>query len=96
MLEFVICQSNNLRDGMKASLKVKVKVHPRTSHEGPEGEQRYSSTLSLNMVLDWVGVQCHTLTALPQGKRPCTHCTGGRVGPWTHLDWCRKSHPHLD
>ena len=25
----------------------KVKVHPRTGHEGPEGEERYSSTLSL-------------------------------------------------
>ena len=23
------------------------KVHPRTGHEGPEGEWRYSSTLSL-------------------------------------------------
>jgi len=25
----------------------KGEVHPRTCHEGPEGEQRYSSTLSL-------------------------------------------------
>jgi hypothetical protein len=28
------------------------KVHPRTGHKGPEGEQRYSSTLSLTSALD--------------------------------------------
>jgi len=28
--------------------KGKSKVHPRTGHEGPEGEQKYSSTLSLS------------------------------------------------
>jgi hypothetical protein len=28
-------------------------VHHITGHEGPEGEQRYSSTLSLTSVLDW-------------------------------------------
>ena len=27
-------------------IKVKVKVLPITGHEGPEGEKRYSSTLS--------------------------------------------------
>jgi len=33
----------------------KGKVHPRTGHEGPEGEWSYSSTLSLTSALD-VGV----------------------------------------
>jgi len=32
----------------------KDKCHPRTGHEGPEGEQRNSSTLSLTSALDWV------------------------------------------
>jgi len=32
--------------------KGKGKVHPRTGHEGPEGEKRYSSTVSLNPALD--------------------------------------------
>jgi hypothetical protein len=27
------------------------KVHPRTGHEGPNGEQRYSPTLSLTLAL---------------------------------------------
>jgi len=30
-------------------------VHPRTGHEGPEGEQRNSPTLSLTMALDGGG-----------------------------------------
>jgi hypothetical protein len=32
--------------------KGKGKVHPRTGHEGPEGEQRYSFSLSLTSVQD--------------------------------------------
>jgi hypothetical protein len=31
---------------------IKSKVHLRTGHEGPEGEQRYSSTFSLTLVLN--------------------------------------------
>jgi len=42
------------------------KVHPRTGHEGPEGE--YSSTLSLTSALDGVGGQGHALVALPPEK----------------------------
>ena len=36
--------------------KGKGKVHPRTAHEGPEGEKRYSSTFPLTSALDggWV------------------------------------------
>ena len=35
--------------------KGKDKVHPTTGHEGPEVEQRYSSTLSLTSALDGSG-----------------------------------------
>jgi hypothetical protein len=48
--------------------KGKGKGHPRTGHEGPEGEQRYSSTLSLTSALDGVGGQHHAPAALPPGK----------------------------
>jgi len=48
--------------------KRKGKVHPRTGHEGPEGEYRYSSTLSLTSTLDGVGGQRHDPAALPPGK----------------------------
>ena len=48
--------------------KGKGQVHPRTVHEGPDGESRYSSTLSLTSTLDGVGGQHHAPTALPQGE----------------------------
>jgi hypothetical protein len=35
--------------------KGKCKGYPRTGHEGPEVEQRYSSTLSLTSALDGGG-----------------------------------------
>jgi len=39
----------------KGKGKGKGKVHPRTGHEGPEGEYRYSSTLSLTSAPDRSG-----------------------------------------
>jgi len=36
-----------------------------------------------------VGVKRHAPAALPQGKRPGTHCTGGWVGPRAGLDVTR-------
>jgi hypothetical protein len=65
---------------------VKGHVHPRTGHEGPEGEQRYSSTLSLTSALDGVGGQRHALAALAPGKRtvPIVQEAGWAPGPvWT-------------
>jgi hypothetical protein len=46
----------------------KRKFHPRTGLEDSEGEQRYSSILSLTLVLDGVGGERHALAALPSGK----------------------------
>jgi hypothetical protein len=46
----------------------KGKVHPRTGHQGPEGEQRYSSTLSLTSALNGVGGERDALAALPPRK----------------------------
>ena len=52
---------------------------------------RYSCTLSLTSALDGVGGQGHAPAALPPGKRPGTHCTGGWVGPRAGMDGCGKS-----
>jgi hypothetical protein len=41
--------------------------------EGPEGEQRYSCTLSVISGLDGVGGKCHTLATVLPGKRPGTN-----------------------
>jgi hypothetical protein len=40
-----------------------LEVHPRTGHKGPEGEQRYSFALSLNLVLGGGWVVIATLLA---------------------------------
>jgi hypothetical protein len=42
--------------------------HPRTGHEGPEGEKCYSSTLYLSSVVDGVGGKHHAPAVLPPGK----------------------------
>jgi hypothetical protein len=48
-------------------VKVKVKF-ALAGHEGPEGEQRYSSTLSSTSALDRVGGQRHVQASLPPGN----------------------------
>ena len=68
------------------------KGHLITDHEGPEGEQRYSSTLSLISGLDrdgWLAPRPGYFTT-PFGKRAGTHFTGGCVGPRVGLDGCGK------
>jgi hypothetical protein len=65
--------------------KSKRKVHPITSHEGPEGEKGYSSTLSLTSSLDGLGGQRHAPAALPPGKIRYPKYEAGRVAGhvWT-------------
>jgi hypothetical protein len=67
-------------------VKGKGKDHPRTGHEGPEGEQTYTSTLPLTSALDGVGGQRHAPAALPPGKDPVpiVEEAGWAPGPvWT-------------
>jgi hypothetical protein len=56
--------------------KGKRKDDTRTGHESPDGEERYSSILSLTSALDGVGGQRQVPAALTPG-RPGTHCMGG-------------------
>jgi len=76
--------------------QVKSKVYFITGHEGPEGEQTYSSTLSLTSALDGVVGKRHVLAALALGKRPGTHCIAGWVVPRAGLDRWGKSCTHRD
>ena len=48
----------------------KSKAHPRTGHEGPDRDQRYSSTLSLTSALDWGGWSAAGLGRFTPGKDP--------------------------
>ena len=66
--------------------QVKGKVHPRTSHEDPDGEWRYGYTRSLTSATDGTCGQRHVPAAVPPGKRPGTHCTGIWVGPRASRD----------
>ena len=64
----------------------KGKVHPRTGHEGPEGEYRYSSTLSLTLALDGSGWLTPRLCRFTPGKDPVpiVQEAGWATGPvWT-------------
>lgn len=67
-------------------VKVKVKAHPVTSHEGPERELRCSFTLCLTAAIDEVRCSTYALADLTPGKRHVTHCTGGWVGPRAKLE----------
>ena len=49
---------------------VKLVVRPRTGYEGPEGEERYSSTLSLTSALDWGGWSTPRPGRFTTGKDP--------------------------
>jgi hypothetical protein len=62
---------------------VRGKVRSITGHEGPDGEYRYSYTLSLTSALDGVGGQSHASAVLPPGKRavPTEQEAGWDSGP---------------
>jgi hypothetical protein len=61
----------------------KLNVYPRTDHEGPEGEQRYTCTLSLTMALDgggWSTPRPRSFTAGKQTRYPlCRRLDGPQV-----------------
>ena len=81
---------------MHGNLNIKNKIHPRIDHEGPEEEQRYSSTLSLTSTPDRGGWSTRRPGRFTPGKKPGTHCIGGWVGLRAGLDRCGKSRSHRD
>jgi hypothetical protein len=62
--------------------KNNIKGHRWTGHEDPEGEYRYSSTLSLTSTLDGVGGRHHAPATLSLGKTqyPLYRRLGGPQG----------------
>jgi hypothetical protein len=72
--------------------KIKGKDHPRTYDEGPEGEYRYRSTLSITSDLDrgkWSTPRPGNFAQ----ERPGTHFVKGWVGLRAGLDGCGKLAP---
>ena len=81
VLVFPSPQENNINSRGRG----KGKVHPRTYHEGPEGE-KYSSTLSLTSAQDGVGGQRHAPGRFTPGTDPVPFLqeAGWAPGPiWT-------------
>ena len=72
--------------------KVKRRIQSRTGHEGPEGKQRYSSTLSLTSALDG-----SVFSAMPrplyQRERPSILFIGRWVGPRASHDGYGRFNP---
>jgi hypothetical protein len=85
----VTCGISLHRTGAKGKRKRKRKVHPRTGHEGQEGEQRCFFILGAR----WEWMVNATPRPLYPRERPGTHCTGGWVGFRAGLDGCGKSRP---
>ena len=56
--------------------KSKANISPRKDHEGPKGEKRYSSTLSLTSALDRVGGQRHAPASVTLRKTRCLFLGG--------------------
>ena len=73
--------------------KGKDTVHPRTGHEGPEGEQMYSFTLPATSALDgdgWSTPRPVRFTRAPPPERPVTHCIRWLGGPQGRSGRVRK------
>ena len=72
---------------------VKGNVHP-TSHEGQDGEWRYSSTLSLNLGARWGKKAYATPRQLyPRESDPVANVEEAGWGPLAGLVGCRKCRP---
>jgi len=70
-------------------------VYTRTGHKGPDGEQRYSFTLSLTLALDNGGSKPRPGHFTP-GKETQYPLYRKLDGPQDGLDGCGKSRPHRD
>ena len=60
----------------------KGKVYPLIGRDDPEN------------AIDGESGQRHSPAALPPGKGPVAHCTGGWVGLMAGVDGCRRSRPY--
>ena len=67
---FPLSSTHSHNNTRRYTTKGKGKVHPRTGHEGPEGEQRYSSTLTLISALDGGGWSTPRPGRFTPGKDP--------------------------
>ena len=74
----------------------KGKVHPRKGHEGPEGEWRYSCTLTLTSALDVGGWSTPRLGRFTPGKDPVLIVQEAGWAPGPFWTGCGKSRLNRD
>jgi len=72
---------------------IKVNVNLQQPNEGPEREQKYSSTLSLTSALDGDGWSMPRTVAVPPGKTAGIHCIEGWVDPQSQSGRVLKTSP---
>jgi len=77
-------------------VKGKGKVHPRTGHEGPEGEKMYSSALPSTSALDRGGWSTPCPGHFTPGNNSVPIVKEAGWAPGACLDGCGKSCPHWD
>jgi hypothetical protein len=80
VLSQILCTFSTIPDNAHQE---KGKVLPRTGHEGPEGEWRYSSTLSLTSALDeggWSTPRPSCFTPRKKTRYPLYRRLGGPQG----------------
>jgi len=74
--------------------QIKVKVRPRTGHEGPDGEERYNPTLSLTSLLNRSGWLKPRPNRFTSGKDPVLYQLYRRLGgPQSRSGLVRKNSP---
>jgi hypothetical protein len=76
------------------NIKVKVKIYPRTGHEGPEREEKYGFTFPLTWALDGVDGQRHAPVSFLQGKKRYPRYRR-LVGPQGRSRGAENLAPHL-
>jgi hypothetical protein len=77
----------------KSKSQIKGKGHPRAGHEGPEGDEIYSSTLSLTSALDadgWSKPRPGRFTPRKENRYPFYRRLGGFQG---QSEWVREISP---
>jgi len=65
-----VFKNRTLRDTFGSKSLKRGKVHPRTGHVGPKGEQKYKSTFSLTSALDVGGWSTPRVGPLTPGNDP--------------------------
>jgi len=75
----------------KITLEQNMKDHLRTEYEGPNGKERYSSTLSLTSALEGGVCLKPRFGRFTPGKKPGTPRIGDCMDPRAGLDECGKS-----